>query len=225
MASFTRKKMGCVLVVGWQADEIAEQLAMYSNNAIPHYSIPHYAAGPRLNAQSNFPMVQHIQADLSQAEAVKRVFTDLAQRGHHPELVVFQPEPSLHDQAESFSKIELEQRWRHTGLSLFLWAQAAIAALQQTAKQRQPATFVTLGSDLAIRPRANVAVDSALYAGMRAVMQSLAREFQPKGVHVAYIGLDNDNSVQAAASLCWQLHQQPRSAWTHEMTFVSDALA
>ena len=120
---------------------------------------------------------------------------------------------------------QLEQRWQQTGFRLFLWAQAAIAALQPSAKQRftanRPATFIALGADLASQPDASLAVDSGLYAGMRALMQSLAREFQPQGVHVAYVGLAAQSSSAAAAQLCWQLHQQPRSAWTHEVVLVS----
>ena len=79
----------------------------------------------------------------------------------------------------------------------------------------------------------------AAKAGLRAVAQGLAREFGPKGVHVAHIvvdgviageyaatnfaeyvrskGADGLLAVDDIADAYWTLHRQPRSAWTHEM--------
>ena len=75
--------------------------------------------------------------------------------------------------------------------------------------------------------------------GLRALAQSMARELGPKGIHVAQIIVDaaidtefirenfpqryalkqQDGIVdpEAIAETYWQLHRQPRSAWTHEM--------
>ena len=69
--------------------------------------------------------------------------------------------------------------------------------------------------------------------------QALAREYGPKGVHIAHIIIDGivdaertrarfgdymdslgDDGVlspQAVANTYWHLHNQPRSAWTHEL--------
>ncbi|MEC7119291.1 MAG: SDR family NAD(P)-dependent oxidoreductase [Pseudomonadota bacterium] len=218
MRWLARQTTGCVVVIGWQAAEIAAQLLQYSGDNLPHYVIQ-----PTVSSQTTVSSIQYVQADLNQADAVSRVFSQLAKRGHHPQLVVFQAEPSLSDQFNGFSADQLEQRWQQTGLSLFLWAQAAITALQHPAKQRQSASLIVLGSDLALRPEVSLAVDSALYVGMRALLQSLAREFQPQGIHVAYVGLPvaSDTNPTALATLCWQLHQQPASAWTHEVQFSS----
>ncbi|MHB8668448.1 MAG: SDR family oxidoreductase [Burkholderiales bacterium] len=83
----------------------------------------------------------------------------------------------------------------------------------------------------------------AAFAGakhaLRALAQSMARELGPKGIHVAQIIVDaaidtefiRDNFPQryalkqqegivnpeAIAESYWQLHRQPRNAWTHEM--------
>lgn len=222
MRLFKTKTTGCVLVIGWQADQIATQLSEHSHAHMTHYIISGQAK--RLVRATH---LQHIDADLGDTDSIKTVFTQLAKRGHHPELVVFQAKPATVEQAQqsdAYSAAQLEQRWEQTGFSLFLWAQAAMTALQHPAKQRQLATFITLGSNLAIQPTASRAVDAALYAGMRAVMQSLAREFQPQGIHVAYVGLAADSGVEATATLCWQLHQQPRSAWTHEVELVGQSV-
>lgn len=213
MRLFPNKTTGCVVVIGWQADAISDQLVDFLGQDQPLYVVSSDSIRSAGSAR-----VQHIDAD-----AIKAVFIRLAKRGYHPELVIFQAESATRmpsDQPTSYDTAQLEKRWQQTGFLLFLWAQAAIAVLQNTAKKLRPATLITLGADLATQPDANLAVDSALYAGMRAVMQSLAREFQPQGVHVAYVGLAAESSVSAAAKLCWQLHQQPRSAWTHEVTLV-----
>ena len=214
---FTGKSTGCVVVIGWQADAISDQLVDFLGQDQPLYVVSSDSIRSAGSAR-----VQHIDADLNDPDAIKAVFIQLAKRGQHPELVIFQAKPAVQTPAESVSyeMAQLEQRWQQTGFRLFLWAQAALAVLQDTAKKRRPATLITLGADLATQPNPSLSVDSALYAGMRALMQSLAREFQPQGVHVAYVGLAAESSVSAAAKLCWQLHQQPRSAWTHEVTLV-----
>jgi len=75
--------------------------------------------------------------------------------------------------------------------------------------------------------------------GLRALAQSMARELGPKGIHVAQIIIDaaidtefirenfpqryalkeRDGIVdpESIAESYWQLHRQPRNAWTHEM--------
>ncbi|MEM9055683.1 MAG: glucose 1-dehydrogenase, partial [Pseudomonadota bacterium] len=76
-------------------------------------------------------------------------------------------------------------------------------------------------------------------AGLRMLAQSLAREFGPKGVHVAHfiidgvidgemvrsrfgdyldaLGEDGGLSPDEIANAFWYVHKQHRSAWTHEM--------
>ena len=76
-------------------------------------------------------------------------------------------------------------------------------------------------------------------AALRALSQSMARELGPEGIHVAHVIVDGaidmpwirENFPQiveergeeallapdAIAESYWQLHVQPRSAWTHEL--------
>jgi NAD(P)-dependent dehydrogenase (short-subunit alcohol dehydrogenase family) len=75
--------------------------------------------------------------------------------------------------------------------------------------------------------------------GLRAVAQSMARELGPQGIHVAHLVIDagvdtawvreriksrggsgDERTLMDPASIgetYWQLHQQPRDAWTHEL--------
>jgi NAD(P)-dependent dehydrogenase (short-subunit alcohol dehydrogenase family) len=85
---------------------------------------------------------------------------------------------------------------------------------------------------------AQFAAFAAAKGGLRQVAQSMARELGPKNIHVAHVvidsGIDNRRTreriaqyvqglpddgllaTDAIAELFWQLHVQPRSAWTFE---------
>jgi NAD(P)-dependent dehydrogenase (short-subunit alcohol dehydrogenase family) len=75
-------------------------------------------------------------------------------------------------------------------------------------------------------------------AALRSIAQSAAREYGPRGIHVAHVVIDGgidggrlrsapDHIEQAGenglldpdaiADTYWHLHEQPRSAWTHEV--------
>jgi NAD(P)-dependent dehydrogenase (short-subunit alcohol dehydrogenase family) len=76
-------------------------------------------------------------------------------------------------------------------------------------------------------------------AGLRMISQSMAREFGPHGLHVAHVvidgAVDGDRvrtrvpeivrqrgedgllGIDAIAETYWQIHRQPRSAWTQEI--------
>ena len=95
------------------------------------------------------------------------------------------------------------------------------------------------GATASVRGREGFAAFAAAKAGLRAIAQSAAREFAPKGIHVAHVVVDgaidgvftrtNRSDVQTllsedrilkpeqiAANFVW-LHSQRRSAWTHEL--------
>ena len=95
------------------------------------------------------------------------------------------------------------------------------------------------GATASLRGREGFAAFAAAKAGLRAIAQSAAREFAPKGIHVAHVVVDgaidgvftrtNRTDVdtllsedrilkpdQIAANFVW-LHSQQRSAWTHEL--------
>ena len=95
------------------------------------------------------------------------------------------------------------------------------------------------GATASMRGSSGFAAFAGAKHGLRALAQSMARELGPKGIHVAQIIIDGaidtefvrDNFPQryalkeregivdpeAIAESYWQLHRQPRNAWTHEM--------
>ncbi len=97
------------------------------------------------------------------------------------------------------------------------------------------------GATASLRGGPGFAAFASAKFGLRAVAQSMARELGPKNIHVAHLIIDagvdtawvremrqlrpgaeaiqpddlvNPSSI---AELYWQLHLQPRDAWTHEL--------
>jgi NAD(P)-dependent dehydrogenase (short-subunit alcohol dehydrogenase family) len=100
------------------------------------------------------------------------------------------------------------------------------------------------GATASMRGSAGYSAFAAAKFGLRAVAQSMARELGPKNLHVAHLVIDAgvdtawvrerirqragteaaarlepDRLVSPAsiAEVYWQLHQQPRDCWTHEL--------
>ena len=100
------------------------------------------------------------------------------------------------------------------------------------------------GATASLRGGQGYAAFASAKAGLRALAQSMARELAPQNIHVAHLVIDagvdtawvgerlaEARGAEAAAALppdtlmspasiaetYWQLHRQPRDAWTHEL--------
>lgn len=126
-----------------------------------------------------------------------------------------------------------------------VWEMACFSGFlmgRETAKVMLPrgrGTIIFTGATASLRGRDGYAAFAGAKHGLRALAQSMARELWPKGIHVAHPVIDGaidtefirmnrperyamkdvggivnpDNIAEAY----WQLHKQPRAAWTHEM--------
>jgi NAD(P)-dependent dehydrogenase (short-subunit alcohol dehydrogenase family) len=133
------------------------------------------------------------------------------------------------------SEADFEAHWREHALGGFQVAQAAVPALLA----RGGGTLVFTGASGSLRGKANFAPFAAAKAALRALAQSLAREFGPQGIHVGHVvvdggiagerlltrapqladqrGPDGMLNIAAIAEAYWTLHHQHRSAWTQEL--------
>jgi NAD(P)-dependent dehydrogenase (short-subunit alcohol dehydrogenase family) len=95
------------------------------------------------------------------------------------------------------------------------------------------------GATASLRARPPFTAFASAKAALRAVAHGMAREFGPQGLHVAHVvidgaidgeqlnrrvpqlkerlGADGMLAPDAIAEAYWQLHVQPRSAWTLEL--------
>jgi NAD(P)-dependent dehydrogenase (short-subunit alcohol dehydrogenase family) len=131
--------------------------------------------------------------------------------------------------AEMFEKV-----WRLACYAGFLFGREAARRMAPRGK----GTILFTGATASMRGSAQFAAFAAAKGGLRQVAQSMARELGPKSIHVAHVVVDGaiDNrrtrerfaerirdlppegmlATDAIAELFWQLHAQPRSAWTFE---------
>jgi NAD(P)-dependent dehydrogenase (short-subunit alcohol dehydrogenase family) len=130
---------------------------------------------------------------------------------------------------------QFEEFWRSGCLGGFLVG-------RETARRLVPlrrGTLIFSGATASIRGKPGFAGFAAAKAGLRMIAQSMAREFGPQGLHVAHViidgGIDGERlrirrpeivrergadgllDIDAVAETYWQIHRQPRSAWTQEI--------
>jgi NAD(P)-dependent dehydrogenase (short-subunit alcohol dehydrogenase family) len=129
------------------------------------------------------------------------------------------------------------------GLACYAGFLTGREAARHMLAHRRGSIFFT-GATASMRGGAGYAAFAAAKFGLRAVAQSMARELGPKNLHVAHLVIDAgvdtvwvrerirqragtetaarlepDRLVNPAsiAEVYWQLHQQPRDCWTHEL--------
>jgi NAD(P)-dependent dehydrogenase (short-subunit alcohol dehydrogenase family) len=173
------------------------------------------------------------RADLRDEAQVVGLFDRLEKRGPI-EVAIFNAGANfrasiLDTPADMFEKV-----WRLGCYAGFLFGREA--ARRMVARGR--GTILFTGATASVRGAAQFAAFAAAKGGLRQVAQSMARELGAKNIHVAHVVIDGmiDNrrtrermaerakdlpadgmlATDAIAELFWQLHVQPRSAWTFE---------
>lgn len=138
--------------------------------------------------------------------------------------------PLLEITADQFEKV-----WRLGCLGGFVFGREAVRHMLP----RGRGSVLFTGATSALRGGANFAAFAATKFGLRAVAQSMAREFGPGGIHVATVIVDGAVDMpaihqrfgeslknlppdgllntDAVAETYFQLHRQQRSAWSHEV--------
>ena len=183
------------------------------------------------------PDAQAYACDVSSESFVDEAFRQALEGLGTPRLVVFNagafvPRSLLETEADEF-----ERCWRVGCMGGFLIGRAAVRAMEAAGPRDDGSlgTIIFTGATASVRGSArfhNLAVGKF---GLRALAQSMAREFGPQGIHVAHtiidgrieserpghteaeLGPDGALDPDAIAESYWHLHCQPRSAWTQEL--------
>ena len=124
--------------------------------------------------------------------------------------------------------------WEMTAFAGFLTAREAAKVMVP----RGRGTMVFTGATASVRGGRGFAAFAGGKHALRALAQSMARELGPQNIHVAHVVIDGaidtewiktnfperyssgPNGIldpEQIAETYWQLHRQPRSAWTFEM--------
>ncbi len=168
-------------------------------------------------------------------QQVRSLFETANTNGYKLELAAYNVDsifsaPFLETDIDQFTQL-----WRQNCLGGFIFGKHAIS---QLCKHKQ-GTVIYTGATASLRAKPPFTSFSAAKSALRALVQGMAREFSPQGIHVAHVILDGvidgersrknfpdlvnskgENgllNLEAIAETYWSLHCQPSSTWTHEM--------
>ncbi|MGB3472617.1 MAG: SDR family NAD(P)-dependent oxidoreductase [Erythrobacter sp.] len=188
---------------------------------------------------------EHIRASGGSAEAIKVDVTSQAEieglfervweREGALETVVFNAGGNTPDAFEELSVEAFENVWRVCCFGAFLAAKQALPIM----RTQGFGTMLFTGASASLRGKPNFGQFASAKAALRNLVQALAREYGPHGVHIAHIIIDGLVNGERAGDLFgehleklgpdgalepddiadayWMLHKQPRSTWTHEL--------
>ena len=185
------------------------------------------AAGGRAHA---------VAADVTSAGDMATAFDAVEKEtGAPPELVVYNAGNMAAGPLAEMTDAFFEASWRVCAFGAFLCGREAARRMVP----RSSGTLIFTGATSSLRSRPPFIAFAAAKAAERAVAHGLAREFGPKGVHVAHVivdgvidgelvnarapqikeklGADGMISIDALADAYWTLHTQQKSAWTLEL--------
>jgi NAD(P)-dependent dehydrogenase (short-subunit alcohol dehydrogenase family) len=169
--------------------------------------------------------------DAADAASVERLFQEVERDLGAPHVAIYNAGAYAPGAVLDIEPAEFERCWRILCLGGFLVGQRAARSMAAAGR----GTILFTGATASLRGGANFANLAVGKFGLRAVAQSMARELGPKGIHVAHVIIDGQIRSEryahleaqrppdglldpaAIAETYWQLHTQPRSAWTLEL--------
>jgi len=174
-------------------------------------------------------------ADLREESAVTKLFEDVEKELGPVSLVVFNTGANHRSSILDLPADMFEKVWRLSCYAGFLVGREAARHMVP----RGHGTLIFTGATASLRGSAQFAAFAAAKGGLRQLAQSMARELGPKGVHVASVIIDGvidsprmherfpermaqlpaDGALRPEhiAEAYWQLHKQPRDAWSFEV--------
>jgi NAD(P)-dependent dehydrogenase (short-subunit alcohol dehydrogenase family) len=199
----------------------------------------------RRTADKLEPLVQRIRAEGGQAHgfgsdardeaAVTGLFAHIEREIAPLEVVVFNVGANVRFPVVETTERVYRKVWEMAALAGFLVGREAA----RTMGPRGRGTVLFTGATASLRGGAGFCAFAGAKHALRALAQSLAREMGPQGLHVAHLVIDGAIDTEFIAQnfpqryalkdrdgildpehiaeAYWQIHRQPRSAWTHEM--------
>ncbi len=170
--------------------------------------------------------------DASSPKDVERLFRDVSEATGIPDVVVYNPSARARGPLVELDPGEVEKALAVTAFGGFLVAQQSVRGMLELG---QGAVLFT-GASASVKGYANSSSFAMGKFALRGLAQSMARELQPKNIHVAHFVIDggirnpqrservdasdNPDSMldpDAIAQSYMDVLRQNRSAWTWEM--------
>jgi NAD(P)-dependent dehydrogenase (short-subunit alcohol dehydrogenase family) len=172
------------------------------------------------------------ECDASDDQQVDVLFANLGRAKGAPDVVVYNPSARLRGAIADLDPKEVRHALMVTAYGGFLVARKAAMAMEK----KGAGTILFTGASASVKGYAKSAPFAMGKFALRGLAQSLARELQPKGIHVAHINIDGgianaarpervppadrpDSMLDPDAIAQTYLHliNQHRSAWTFEL--------
>ena len=171
------------------------------------------------------------ECDAADVEQVKVLFANLDKGPGAPDVVVYNPSYRVRGALIELDPVEIEKSLRVTAYGGFLVAQEAARRMVN----KGAGVILFTGASASVKGYAQSAPFAMGKFALRGLAQSIARELQPKGIHVCHVNIDGgirneargyvEESVRpdsfldpdAIAETYLHLVKQHRSAWTFEL--------
>ena len=171
-----------------------------------------------------------ISTDATEAYSVAAAFDRVAAELGDPEVLVYNAGAFQMGGILEISPNQFDECFRANCAGAFYAAREVLPAMVEAGH----GTILLTGASAALRGKARFSALAVGKFGLRALAQSMAREFGPQGIHVSHVIIDgqiNTPSIRemmpdreehtmlspdAIAETYWQLHAQDRTAWTLE---------
>lgn len=213
----------CMVVVGENIELLSQAfINLDLDHPLHIFQVTHEPSQQDLKIISSDNQKTSIQLNLLLNTSLKSLVKYIQQQGYRIELCIIQPKFEFPDNTNTLSSEMIEQYWQATGLSAVSVSQSMI----ENMLKQQEGTVIFLGASHDNATNTHELLSASMFASVRALSQSLAREFHPKGIHVAYCTLEkwddqNQKLMQSIAQVCWHLHQQPKSTWSQELSLTN----
>ena len=172
-----------------------------------------------------------VSTDATDPASVAAAFDEVRSNLGDPEVFVYNAGAFQMGGILDLSPEKFDECFKANCAGAFYAAQQVLPAMVEAGR----GTVLLTGATAALRGGARFSALAVGKFGLRALAQSMAREFGPQGVHVAHVVVDGQIdtprvremspgredhtmlSPDAIAETYWQLHSQDRTAWTLEL--------
>ncbi len=170
------------------------------------------------------------EVDLSEPDLTAPIIADLIAEHGPPKVVVHNTAELVVAPFAETTLDDFQRTWTSMVQTLVVLAQSVM----QPMVLGGGGALIVSGATASLRGGARFSAFTSAKFALRGLTQSLACEYQPAGVHVAHVLLDGIIDTARSrdrhrldpakmmkpediAQAYWQLAQQPRSTWTHEL--------
>lgn len=188
-------------------------------------------AGVRGEIENSGGTALPVSTDATDPTSVARAFAEVRNNLGDPGVFVYNAGAFQMGGILELSPEKFDECFKANCAGAFYAAQQVLPAMAAAGS----GTILLTGASAALRGRARFSALAVGKFGLRALAQSMAREFGPQGIHVAHVVVDGqidtprvremspgrENhtllSPDAIAETYWQLHSQHPTAWTLEL--------